>query len=58
VTGAAVSELHPSSAVVLVFVDQSTTTKDSPQPSLAVSSALVHMTRVNGKWLISKFTPV
>ena len=30
VTGAAVSELHPDSAVVLVFVDQTTTTKDSP----------------------------
>ncbi|OOK79011.1 hypothetical protein BZL30_2006 [Mycobacterium kansasii] len=27
---AAVSELHPGSAVVLVFVDQSTTTKDNP----------------------------
>jgi Mce-associated membrane protein len=58
VTGAAVSELHPDSAVVLVFADQATTTKDSPQPSLAVSSVLVHMTRVNGTWLISKFTPV
>jgi Mce-associated membrane protein len=58
VTGAAVSELHPDSAVVLVFVDQTTTTKDSPQPSLAVSSVLVRMTRINGNWLISKFTPV
>jgi Mce-associated membrane protein len=58
VTGAAVSELHPDSAVVLVFVDQTTTTKDSPQPSVAVTSALVHLTRVNGNWLITKFTPV
>ncbi|QZA16370.1 hypothetical protein K3U93_17010 [Mycobacterium malmoense] len=58
VSGAAVSELHPDSAVVLVFVDQSTTTKDSPQPSLALSSVLVRMTRVNGTWLITKFTPV
>jgi len=33
VSGAAVSELHPNSATVLVFVDQVTTTKDSPQPS-------------------------
>jgi Mce-associated membrane protein len=58
VSGAAVTELRPDSATVLVFVDQSTTTKDSPQPSLAVSSVLVHMNRINGTWLITKFTPV
>lgn len=58
VTGAAVSELHPDSAVVLVFVDRVTTTKDSPQPSVAVTSVLVGMSRINGNWLITKFTPV
>lgn len=58
VTGAAVSELQPYAAVVLVFVDQTTEIKDNPQPSLALSSALVHMSRINGKWLITKFTPV
>jgi Mce-associated membrane protein len=58
VTGAAVSELQPDSAAVLVFVDQVTTTKDSAQPSVAVSSILVRMSRINGKWLITKFTPV
>jgi Mce-associated membrane protein len=58
VTGAAVSELHPDSAAVLVFVDQVTTTKDGAQPSVAVSSILVRMSRINGKWLITKFTPV
>jgi Mce-associated membrane protein len=58
VTGAAVSELQPDSAAVLVFVDQVTTTKDSAQPSVAVSSLLVRMSRVGGKWLITKLTPV
>jgi Mce-associated membrane protein len=58
VTGAALSELHPEWAVVLVFADQVTTTKDSLQPSVAVSTALVHMTRINGTWLITKFDPV
>ncbi|MEE6179333.1 hypothetical protein SKC42_23505 [Mycobacterium sp. 050134] len=58
VTGAAVTELQPDSAVVLIFVDQSTTTKDSPQPAVALSSVLVHMARVDGKWLITKFNPV
>jgi Mce-associated membrane protein len=55
---AALSELHPDSAVVLVFVDQSTTSKDSPDPSMAASSVLVSMTRVSGNWLITKFSPV
>ena len=58
VVGAAVSELHPNSAVVLLFVDQSTTSKDRPDPSMAASSVLVSMTRVNGNWLITKFQPV
>jgi Mce-associated membrane protein len=58
VMGAAVSELHPDSAVVLVFVDQSTTSKDRPDPSIAASSVLVSMARVNGNWLITKFEPV
>ncbi len=58
VTGAAVTELQPYSAVVLVFADQTTEIKDNPQPSLALTSALVHLSRINGKWLITKFTPV
>jgi Mce-associated membrane protein len=53
-----VSELHPDSAVVLLFVDQTTTTKDSNQPSLAISSIVVNLTLINGNWLINKFTPV
>lgn len=58
VLGAAVQELHPNSAVVLVLVDQSTTSKDNPDPSMASSSVLVSLTRVNGAWLITKFDPV
>jgi Mce-associated membrane protein len=58
VIGAAVSELHPNSAVVLVYVDQSTTSKDKPDPTMSASSVLVSMTRVNGNWLITKFDPV
>lgn len=55
---AAVSQLHPDSAVVLLFVDQNTTTKDNPEPSTTPSSVLVSLTRVNGSWLITEFTPV
>ncbi|WP_437339800.1 hypothetical protein [Mycobacterium asiaticum] len=55
---AAVSELHPDSAVVLVYVDQSTTSKDKPDPSMSASSVLVSMIRSHGTWLITKFDPV
>ncbi|OBF04050.1 hypothetical protein A5730_19675 [Mycobacterium sp. ACS4054] len=58
VIGAAVSELRPDSAVVLVLVDQSTTSKDNPDPAMASSSVLVSLARVNGQWLITKFDPV
>lgn len=56
--GAAVSEIHSKSAVVLVFVNQSTTSKERPDPTMAASSVLVSLTRVDGKWLITKFDPV
>ncbi|AGZ50520.1 twin-arginine translocation pathway signal [Mycobacterium kansasii] len=55
---AAVSELHPDSAVVLVFVNQSTQSADRPEPTLTSSSVLVKLTKADGKWLISSFDPV
>jgi Mce-associated membrane protein len=55
---AGVSELHPDSAVILVYVDQSTTSKDKPDPSMSASSVRVSMIRSNGTWLITKFDPV
>lgn len=58
VSRAAVSELHPDSAVVLVFVDQTTASKQKPEPVMTASSVLVTLTKVNGAWLIAKFDPV
>jgi Mce-associated membrane protein len=58
VVRAAVSELHPASAVVLVFVNQSTLSADRPEPTLASSSVLVSLTKAADKWLISNFTPI
>jgi Mce-associated membrane protein len=55
---AAVSELHPDSAVVLLFVNQSTQSKDRPEPAFSNSSVTVMLTKANGKWLISSFNPV
>jgi Mce-associated membrane protein len=55
---AAVSELHPNSALVLLFVDQTTASKQKPEPVKADSSVRVMLTKVNGSWLIAKFDPV
>lgn len=58
VARAAVSEMQPDHAVVLVFVNQVTTSKDRPDPALATSSVLVTMVNQDGRWLISEFNPV
>jgi Mce-associated membrane protein len=58
VVRAAVSELHPNSAVVLVFVNQTTTSKENPDGAFAVSSVKVSLNKVDGAWLISSFDPV
>jgi Mce-associated membrane protein len=58
VVRAAVSELHPDSAVVLVFLNQTATSKDKPQPLITPSSVRVTLTKVSGSWLISKLDPL
>jgi Mce-associated membrane protein len=58
VVQAAVSEIHPDSAVVLLFVNQATTSKDRPEPSLTASSVVVRLAKIDGQWLIAKFDPV
>ncbi|MDT5125262.1 MAG: Mce-associated rane protein [Mycobacterium sp.] len=55
---AAVSELKPDSAVVLVFLNQTTTSKENVDGSFTASSVKVSLTKVNGTWLISAFDPV
>jgi Mce-associated membrane protein len=58
VVGAAASELNPDKAVVLVFINQATTSKERPDPAMAASSANVSLAKVHGEWLISKFDPL
>jgi Mce-associated membrane protein len=58
VVGAAATELQPNSAVVLLFVNQATASKERPDPAMASSSVLVSLTKVHGTWLITKFQPV
>jgi Mce-associated membrane protein len=58
VVRAAVSEIHPNSVVVLVFINQTTESKDRPDASFINSAVRVTMQKVNGGWLISSFDPV
>jgi Mce-associated membrane protein len=55
---AAVSELEPNSAVVLLFLNETTTGKDKPQPLITPSAVRITLTNVSGSWLISKLDPV
>jgi Mce-associated membrane protein len=54
----AVSALRPNSADVLLYINQATTTAGNPAPSMAASSVMVKLTKVDGTWLISSFNPV
>jgi Mce-associated membrane protein len=55
---AAMSEMHPDSAAVLVFLNQTTMSKDKPQPLITASSVRITLMKVSGSWLISKLDPL
>ena len=57
VVRAAVSELHSDSAVVLAFLNETTTSKDKAEPVTTPSGVRITLTKVNGSWLISKLDP-
>lgn len=58
VVRAAVAELKPDSAVVLVFLNQTTTSKENVDGSFTASAVKVNLTKINGAWLIAAFDPV
>ncbi len=58
VVRSAVAELHPDSAVALLFINQTTTSAEKPDPALAASSVRVTLSKVEDSWLISSFDPV
>ncbi len=58
VVRAGVSEIHPDSAVVLVFINQVTTSKENPDGAFAASAVKVGLTKLDDRWLISAFDPV
>jgi Mce-associated membrane protein len=55
---AGVESLTRDAAVILVFVDQTTTSTEKPEPTNSSSSVRVGLAKVNGTWLISRFDPV
>jgi Mce-associated membrane protein len=58
VVRAAVSEIQPDSATVLLFINQTTTSKENPDGAFAASSVKVGLQKVDDRWLISAFDPV
>lgn len=58
VVRSAVSDLNPDSAMVLIFVNQTITSKENPNGSFTASSVKVGLTKVNDAWLISAFDPM
>jgi Mce-associated membrane protein len=58
VVRAGVESLTSQKALILVFVNQTTTSHDKPSPILTPSSVRVGLIRLNGTWLIGSFDPV
>jgi Mce-associated membrane protein len=58
VVQAAVSDIKPETAEVLVFINQTTVSKENPDGSFAASAVKVGLKKVNGAWLIESFDPV
>ncbi|MCV7173346.1 hypothetical protein H7I41_25835 [Mycobacterium manitobense] len=58
VAQSALAEMHPEKAVALIFVNQTTVSKENPDGAYAASSVKVGLTKIDGKWLISSFDPV
>lgn len=56
----AISVVHAdrSDVVLLAFIDQSTTAKDRPGPSVSLSGVRVTLHDAGGQWLVSALQPV
>jgi len=58
VVRAGVAELKPDSAVVLLFINKQSLSKDNPTPVLTPATVRVSLTKVKDSWLIAKFEPL
>ena len=57
VVGAALMQIRPGSAQVLLFINQTTTSAQNPATSMASRSVEVTLVKADGKWLISSMKP-
>ena len=53
-----VVELKPDSAVVLLFINKQSLSKDNPAPVFTPATVRVSLTKVKESWLIGKFEPL
>jgi Mce-associated membrane protein len=58
VVRSAVQDIQPDSAVVLVFLNKQSWSKDNPQPVATKAAVRVTMSKVDHSWLIAKFEPI
>ena len=58
ISGAGVESLTSQTGSLLIFVNQTTTSRDKPSPTVSASSVQVGVRKVNGAWLIDRFNPV
>ena len=58
VVRAGVAELKPDSAVVLLFINKQSLSKDNPAPVFTPATVRVSLTKVKESWLIGKFEPL
>ncbi|MGL4305441.1 MAG: hypothetical protein ACRCSF_04740 [Mycobacteriaceae bacterium] len=58
VTGTSLVSVEKNHAVTLVYVTQTTSSQDSPNPNTTSSSLRIELERHDGNWLISKFEPI
>ena len=59
IAGTAIESISSSTAVVLVYVNQTATSQDSPNPATTQSAIRVELQHdSDDRWLISKFDPV
>ena len=58
VVRAGVAELNPDAAVVLLFINKQSSSKDNPSPVMTPATVRVSLMKVKNSWLIEKFEPL
>ncbi|WP_241011293.1 hypothetical protein [Mycobacterium camsae] len=57
VVRAGVESLKHDKATILLFINQTTTSNEKPEPTTTSSAVRTSLTNIGGKWLIDTFNP-